>query len=418
MGETEVSSTVDILFQDWINLILRWAHLITGIAWIGSSFYFVWLDLSLRKRPDMDEGVYGEAWMVHGGGFYHVNKWMVAPSSMPPELHWFKYEAYFTWITGFALLVTMYYWSAESYLIDPSVLALTKMDAILIGLGSLFAGWVIYDIICKSPIGKSTGKLAVALFILIMAAAYLFTHVFSGRGAFIHVGAMIGTIMAANVFRIIIPNQKKVVASLMAGEKPDPALGLQAKQRSTHNNYLTLPVVFPMLSNHYPLAFATEHAWIIAALIFLTGVTIRHYFNTLHRTGAGPHWTWAVTVLIMVLIAWLSTFSGTGSLEAAEARALSPQDRRHVEAPGFEDAYLAVIGNCSMCHARTPAWEGIWQAAKAVYLETEADVARHATQIYLQAGLSRAMPPPNAFPMPDEARAAITAWIRGVRGES
>lgn len=239
-----------------------------------------------------------------------------------------------------------------------------------------------------------------------------------GRLSLLHLGAFTATIMTANVFFQIMPKQRIVVADLKAGRVPDAKYGRIAKLRSTHNNYLTLPVVFLMLSNHYPLAFATEHAWIIAALIFLTGVTIRHYFNTLHRTGAGPHWTWAVTVLIMVLIAWLSTFSGTESLEAAEARALSPQDRRHVEAPGFEDAYLAVIGNCSMCHARTPAWDGIRQAPKAIYLETEADVARHATQIYLQAGLSRAMPPPNAFPMPDEARAAITAWIRGVRGES
>ncbi|WP_235285109.1 urate hydroxylase PuuD [Thalassospira sp. HJ] len=402
MGETEVSSTVDILFQDWINLILRWAHLITGIAWIGSSFYFVWLDLSLRKRPGMDEGVYGEAWMVHGGGFYHVNKWMVAPSSMPPELHWFKYEAYFTWITGFALLVTMYYWSAESYLIDPSVLALTKMDAILIGLGSLFAGWVIYDIICKSPIGKSTGKLAVALFVLIMAAAYLFTHVFSGRGAFIHVGAMIGTIMAANVFRIIIPNQKKVVASLMAGEKPDPALGLQAKQRSTHNNYLTLPVLLMMISNHYSMLFSHDQSWLIVGLILIIGGLVRHFFNTRNAGGTGKAIAWQLPAAAvgMAVLAMFASY---------DPNAVKLADEDIITA---DHAQAIVQTRCTTCHSANPTDEGFDEAPAGVIFDDLAQIEANAQRMLAQAVIGRAMPLGNLTEMTDEERAQLGQWIR------
>jgi uncharacterized membrane protein len=402
LGETEVSNAVDILFQDWINLILRWAHLITGIAWIGSSFYFVWLDLSLRKRPDMDEGVYGEAWMVHGGGFYHVNKWMVAPKSMPADLHWFKYEAYFTWLTGFALLVTMYYWSAESYLIDPSVLALTKMDAILIGLGSLFAGWVIYDILCKSAVGKSTGKLAVALFILIMVAAYFFTHVFSGRGAFIHVGAMIGTIMAANVFRIIIPNQKKVVASLMAGEKPDPALGLQAKQRSTHNNYLTLPVLLMMISNHYSMLFSHDQSWLIVGLILIIGGLVRHFFNTRNAGGTGKAIVWQLPAagVGMAILAMFASY---------DPNAVKLADEDIITA----DHALAIVQTrCASCHSQNPRDEGFDEAPAGVMFDDLDQIEANAQRVLAQAVIGRAMPLGNITEMTDEERAQLGQWIR------
>ena len=223
--------------------------------------------------------------------------------------------------------------------------------------------------------------------------------------------------MTGHVFFQIMPNQRIVVADLKAGRKPDAKYGKIAKLRSTHNNYLTLPVVFLMLANHYPLAFGTEYAWIIASLIFLTGVTIRHYFNTMHATGSGPHWTWAVTVLLMICIAWLSTFSGVETLEEAEARALTPYETQFASAAGFDDAYDTVTGNCSMCHAREPVWEGIRWAPKGVVLETIGDVARHADQIYLQAGISRAMPPPNAVHMDDEARAVIVAWVQAAQAD-
>ncbi|OSQ49091.1 urate hydroxylase PuuD [Thalassospira alkalitolerans] len=393
---------MDILFQDWINLILRWAHLITGIAWIGSSFYFVWLDLSLRKRPGMDEGVYGEAWMVHGGGFYHVNKWMVAPKSMPDDLHWFKYEAYFTWLTGFALLVTMYYWSAESYLIDPSVMALGKWDAILIGLASLFAGWVIYDLMCKSPIGQSTGKLAVGVFILAMVAAYGFTHVFSGRGAFIHVGAMLGTIMAANVFRIIIPNQKKVVASLMAGETPDPALGLQAKQRSTHNNYLTLPVLLMMISNHYSMLFSHDQSWLIVGLILIIGGLVRHFFNTRNAGGTGKAIAWQLpaAAIGMAILAMFASY---------DPNAAKMADQDVITA---NHAQAIIQTRCTACHSANPTDEGFDEAPMGVMFDDLAQIEANAQRILAQAIIGRAMPLGNMTEMTEDERAELGHWIR------
>ncbi|MEQ5776277.1 urate hydroxylase PuuD [Thalassospira sp. NFXS8] len=391
---------MDILFQDWINLILRWAHVITGIAWIGSSFYFVWLDLSLRKRPGMDEGVYGEAWMVHGGGFYHVNKWMVAPAKMPDDLHWFKYEAYFTWLTGFALLVTMYYWSAESYLIDPSVMPMTKWDAILTGLISLVAGWFIYDLICKSPIGRKTGTLAIALFIQIMAFAWIYTHVFSGRGAFIHVGALIGTMMAANVFRIIIPNQKKVVASLMAGEKPDPALGLQAKQRSTHNNYLTLPVLAMMISNHYPMTYAHDQAWVVIGLILIVGGLVRHFFNTRNSGGAGKAIAWqlpAAAVFMAILVVFVS---------------YDPSAPRSGDIISSNEAMGIIQTRCAVCHSAHPTEDGFDEAPAGVMFDSLDQVHTNAQRIMAQAVIGKSMPLGNLTEMTDEERAKLGQWIR------
>jgi uncharacterized membrane protein len=391
---------VDILFQDWINLILRWAHVITGIAWIGSSFYFVWLDLSLRKRPGMDDGVYGEAWMVHGGGFYHVNKWMVAPAKMPDDLHWFKYEAYFTWLTGFALLVTMYYWSAESYLIDPSVMPMTKWDAILTGLISLVAGWFIYDLICKSPIGRKTGTLAIALFIQIMAFAWIYTHVFSGRGAFIHVGALIGTMMAANVFRIIIPNQKKVVASLMAGEKPDPALGLQAKQRSTHNNYLTLPVLAMMISNHYPMTYAHDQAWVVIGLILIVGGLVRHFFNTRNSGGAGKAIAWqlpAAAVFMAILVVFVS---------------YDPSAPRSGDVMSSNEAMGIIQTRCAVCHSAHPTEDGFDAAPAGVMFDSLDQVHTNAQRIMAQAVIGKSMPLGNLTEMTDEERAKLGQWIR------
>ncbi|MFH1806520.1 MAG: urate hydroxylase PuuD [Pseudomonadota bacterium] len=393
---------MEIAFQDWINLILRWAHLITGIAWIGSSFYFVWLDLSLRKRPGMDDGIYGDAWMVHGGGFYHVNKWMVAPTSMPPDLHWFKYEAYFTWLTGFALLVTMYYWSAESYLIDPSVLPLGKWDAIIISLLSLIAGWVIYDVMCKSAIGKNTGTLAVGVFVLALAASWLFTHVFSGRGAFIHVGAMLGTIMAANVFVIIIPNQKKVVASLLAGEKPDPKLGLQAKQRSTHNNYLTLPVLLMMISNHYPMLFSHDLSWVIVGLILIIGGLVRHFFNTRNAGGQGR------------AIAWQLPAAGVGMAILAMFASYDPNAASHAGADVIASgkAIEIIQARCASCHSSHPTDEGFDEAPSGVIFDDLDQIHANAQRILAQAVIGRAMPLGNMTEMTDAERGDLGRWIR------
>src|SRR5215813_9937813 len=289
---------------DWISLFLRWAHVMLGIAWIGTSFFFVWLDMSLRANPKAPPGVGGESWMVHGGGFYHAQKYLVAPEALPRELHWFKYEAYFTWVSGFLLLAVVYYLDADAFLIDPQVLPLTPFRAILISLGGLAGGWLLYDALCKSPLGQNTGLLALTVFAMTIAAAYLFTHVFSGRAAFVHIGAFLGTIMSANVFFIIIPNQKKVVADLLAGRKPDPALGQQARQRSLHNNYLTLPVVLMMISNHYPILYDNNYGWAFLIGIFALSFLVRHYAN--EETAGKPrrqlYWLLGAAAVVGIVI--------------------------------------------------------------------------------------------------------------------
>lgn len=280
------------MIWEWISLSLRWLHVIAGIAWIGSSFYFVHLDSSLKKVAGLPEGVGGEAWQVHGGGFYRMQKYLVAPADLPGSLTWFKWEAYTTWISGFFLLCVVYYASANLYLIDPTILAMPAWVAILISLVTLALGWVGYDYLCKSPVGRSDVQLIGVGFVLLVIVAWLFTLVFSGRGAFVQVGALIGTMMVANVAMVIIPNQKKVVAAMLAGKEPDPALGAQAKQRSMHNNYLTLPVLFLMISNHYPLSFGTRWNWLIIAIILVVGAVIRHFYNERHAGRPSPWWTW------------------------------------------------------------------------------------------------------------------------------
>lgn len=400
------------IIWDWLGFAVRWLHVITAIAWIGSSFYFVALDLGLRKPPHLPPGAHGEEWQVHGGGFYHIQKYLVAPEQMPDHLIWFKWESYVTWISGVALLMMVYWVGAELYLIDANKADLSVWQAILISAASLTIGWIVYDFLCKSGLGERPTTLMLLLFILLVAMSWGYNQIFTGRAALLHLGAFTATIMTANVFLIIMPNQRVVVDDLKAGRTPDPKYGKIAKLRSTHNNYLTLPVVFLMLSNHYPLSFGTEYSWLIASIIFLTGVTIRHYFNTMHATGKGPHWTWGVTVLLFVLIAWLSTMPVQDSLEEAEARALTPYEQKFAEASGFEDAQNIVLGRCSMCHAREPFWDGIRWAPKGVVLETAGDIAGNARAIYLQSGVSHAMPPANVTGIPQDERQVLIDWFR------
>ena len=292
---------------DWLSFGMRWLHVITAIAWIGSSFYFVALDLSLRQRPGLPKGAFGEEWQVHGGGFYHIQKYLVAPEQMPEHLTWFKWESYFTWMTGFAMLAIVYYAGADLFLIDRNVLDVSAPVAILISLACLAGGWIVYDLLCRWLIGKADTGLMILLYVILVFISWGLTQLFTGRAAFLHLGAITATIMSANVFMIIIPNQKIVVADLIAGRKPDPKYGKIAKQRSLHNNYLTLPVLFLMLSNHYPLAFGTEFNWVIASLVFMMGVLIRHYFNTRHAGKGNPTWTWLATAILFVIVMWLST---------------------------------------------------------------------------------------------------------------
>ncbi|TQE98472.1 MAG: urate hydroxylase PuuD [Spiribacter salinus] len=401
---------------DWIAFSVRWLHVVTAMAWIGASFYFIALDLMLKPNDALPEGAFGEEWEVHGGGFYHTVKYMVAPARLPEHLTWHKWQSYSTWLSGAALLMIIYWVGGELYLLDPTKAELTLTQGIFISAASLTIGWLAYDFLCKSKLGENPTLLMLILFAILVAMSWGYHQVFTGRAALLHLGAFTATIMTANVFFQIMPNQRIVVADLKAGRTPDAKYGKIAKLRSTHNNYLTLPVVFLMLSNHYPLAFGTDYSWIIACLIFLTGVTIRHYFNTMHATGARLNWTWFVTALIMVAIAWLSTFGPGETIDEAEARALTPYEQKYASAESFEDAFYAVVGNCSMCHAREPSWEGLHWPPKGIVLETEADVARHAGEVYLQAGRSHAMPPPNAIAMDAEARAQIVEWYRDVNG--
>lgn len=404
------------ILWEWVAFSVRWLHVITAMAWIGASFFFIALDLGLKKAPSMPVGVNGEEWQVHGGGFYHIQKYMVAPENMPEHLIWHKWQSYTTWLSGAALLMIVYWAGGELFLIDPTKANLALWQAILISGGSLTIGWLCYDAMCKSKLGETPTLLMLLLFVILVVMSWGYDQVFTGRAALLHLGAFTATIMTANVFFVIMPNQRIVVDDLKAGRVPDAKYGKIAKLRSTHNNYLTLPVVFLMLSNHYPMAFATQYSWIIASLIFLTGVTIRHYFNTLHSTGKGPHWTWGVTILLMVVIAWLSSAADYGTYEDAEARALTTHEQKFASADSFEDAFYAVVGNCSMCHAREPSWDGLHWPPKGIVLETESDVARHARVVFLQAGVSHAMPPPNAIDMDPEARAAIAKWYRDVAG--
>src|SRR6056297_2090826 len=378
------------IIWDWLGFAVRWLHVITAIAWIGSSFYFIALDLGLNRNvPGPADG---EEWQVHGGGFYHIQKYLVAPENLPEHLTWFKWEAYATWLSGFALLAILYWVGAEFYMIDTGKADLLVWQAIAISAASLALGWVLYDTLCKSPLGERPTLLMAVLFGIILAMSWGYTQVFTGRAALLHLGAFTATIMSANVFLIIIPNQKIVVADLVAGRTPDAKYGKIAKQRSTHNNYLTLPVLFLMLSNHYPLAFASEYNWLIAGLVFLMGVTIRHFFNSMHMGQGNKWWTWAATAALFIGVVLLSVMGQPEDVEE-EVASLAPATARFMGDAAFEDVYWTVQGHCSMCHAEDPLWPGLHWAPKAVVLETEAQVARAAQAIYLQSGVSHAMPP-------------------------
>jgi uncharacterized membrane protein len=395
--------------SSWIEFAVRWTHVIVGIAWIGSSFYFIALDLGLHRDRNLASGADGEEWQVHGGGFYHIQKYLVAPDQMPGDLVWFKWESYSTWLSGFALLIVVYYMGAEFYLIDPAVMELNTFQAVVISMASLAFGWVAYDKICKSKFGDDNTRLMILLYVILVGMAYFYASVFSGRAALLHLGAFTATIMTANVFFIIMPNQRIVVADLQAGRTPDAKYGKIAKQRSTHNNYLTLPVIFLMLSNHYPLAFASEMNWLIAALVFLMGVTIRHYFNSVHARKGDPIWTWLATALLFIAIMWLST---APMFRAQEHQEATGGALRFAQADGFDRVQDIVMGRCSMCHAAEPAWEGLHWPPKGVRLETEHQIAKAAKQIYLQAGLTHAMPPANLSYMQAAERAEIVAWYQ------
>ncbi|MEH6717626.1 MAG: urate hydroxylase PuuD [Aurantimonas endophytica] len=403
--------------SEWLSFGVRWVHVITAIAWVGSSFYFIALDLGLRRPRQLPEGVGGEAWQVHGGGFYHVQKYMLAPPHMPEDLTWFKWESYSTWLSGAALLFLVYYVGAELYLIDPAKADLPVWGATAIGIGGLALGWIVYDGLCKSPLKNNDTALLAALFVYVVAASFLFSQVFSGRGAMLHTGAMIATIMTANVFLTIIPNQTIVVADLKAGRTPEARLGKEAKQRSLHNNYLTLPVIFLMLSNHYPLAFATEWNWAIAGLVLLIGAVIRHFFNTMHATGQQLWWCWAVAGVLFAVVITLSGAPGWRGGQEAEARTLEGDPAVALMAsPLMADVESIVLSRCSMCHAAEPLWPGIGHAPKDIRLESRDDIVHYAALIDRQAVRSVAMPPGNVTGLEPAERETLARWIAAGSG--
>ena len=391
---------MELILAELASAILRWLHVIAGIAWIGSSFYFIHLDLSLRPRPGLPPGVKGDEWQVHGGGFYHMMKYLVAPAQMPDSLTWFKWEAYTTWLSGFALLVLVYYLGADLFLIDKSVLDLTAVQAAVIAFLSLAVAWLAYEGLCRSPLGNHEVALVLVGYVFLVALTYGFTHVFSGRGAFTQIGALIGTIMVANVFVIIIPYQKKSVAAMLAGKEPDPRWGALGKQRSVHNNYLTLPVVFLMLSNHYPLFYATRFNWLIVAIVLAIGPVIRHFFNSRHEGKGSPWWTWGVAAAGMAAVAWLSA-AGPRTVTIG---ALPPT-------PKFADVSAIVMSRCAMCHAAEPVWAGLAAPPKGVLLDTDEHVRLHAPLIAAAAVRSDAMPPGNITEMTPDERLTLASWL-------
>jgi uncharacterized membrane protein len=414
-GAEEVMAAWGPYVWEWVSILLRWLHVTAAIAWIGASFFFMHLDASLRKMQGMQPGVAGVSWQVHGGGFYEMSKYTLAPAALPDHLIWHKWQAYWTWISGFSLLCWVYYGQSSLFLIDPSVMALKAWQAAAIGIGALALGWVVYDQLCKSPLANNDALLALVGFGYVVLTSYGFTLVFSGRGALIHTGALMATIMTANVFFVIMPNQRKSVAALVAGQTPDPKWAKTSKQRSTHNNYITLPVLFMMLSNHYPLTFANRA--IIPAIVtcvVIAGAMVRHFYNRWHAAeAAAPWWAWLVAAVAIWVAFWIAMAAspgmreqiGLGPLEATTAAAALGASR----APA--DVVAVIDTRCVVCHAHEPVWEGVGVAPKGVMFDTPERIAALAPAIRMQAVITHAMPPNNLTDMTEAERGVLARWL-------
>lgn len=388
-------------FAEWLSLALRWGHVIAGVAWIGTSFYFNWLNSRLAPPPSerVEPGVSGELWSVHGGAFYRVVKYAVAPGELPRTLHWFKWEAYATWLTGFALLVLVYYVGARSFLVDPQVAGLDTRAAIAVGLGTLLVAWVVYDALCRSPLGDTPVALAAVLFALGTALAWGLSRLLSPHAAYMHVGAAIGTIMAANVLMVIIPSQRDMVAALAGGRTPDAARGRQGALRSLHNNYLTLPVLFVMVSSHYPETYGNPRSWAILAVLAVIGVATRHWFNL--RNQGRPN-------------AWLLPAAGLGlvALAFATAPRSGPAPAGGVDSASFADVRVIVARRCAACHSSAPTMPGIPSAPLGVLLDTPEQIRTRAPRILVRVVETQTMPLGNVTGITPEERDLLGRWIR------
>lgn len=398
---------------EWGSILLRWLHVTAAIAWIGGSFFFMHLDASLRKRGGQAIGVYGSSWQVHGGGFYEMSKYTLAPPALPEDLVWHKWQSYWTWISGFSLLCWVYYGQSSFYLIDPSVAALSPLGAAAIGIGALALGWIVYDFFCKSALTKNDVALGAAGFGFVVAMSWLFTLVFSPRGALIHTGALMATIMTANVAMIIMPNQRKAIARLVKGETPDPAWGKTAKQRSTHNNYITLPVLFMMLSNHYPVLYANARTVpALVTLVIVAGALVRYFYNAHHADHAkAPWWAWFAAAAALWGAFWIAT-SGTPGVQPVLGLSAPTIRAAAADAPKAPAEVVEVVtSRCAMCHAPEPVWEGIGEAPKGVWLDTPEHIARFAPAIRMQAVLTHAMPPNNLTEITQAERDVLARWL-------
>ena len=389
---------MDTYLVEWGNLLVRWLHVIAGIAWIGSSFYFIWLDNSLRPAKGGDApGIAGEVWSVHGGGFYHARKFAAAPSPLPEPLHWFKWEAYTTWLSGIALTALIYWHGAGVYLVDPAVMSLSSPVAVGIAIAFIVGGWVGYDLICRSSLGNDERLLGAAVFVLVTALAWGLCQVFGGRGAFIHFGAVLGTIMVANVAMVIIPGQRRMVAALAAGEPVDPDHGRKGKQRSVHNTYFTLPVIFTMTSNHFAMVYSHEYNWLILVAISLAGALVRAYFVARQSRAAGKWPLAAAAVLVVAVIVAI----------APQAPATTAST-----AAGIDEVRAVVLARCTACHADEPSHPAFAAAPAGVVLESESDILANATRLHRQTVVLRAMPIGNLTGITEAERAVVDRWYR------
>ena len=382
---------------DWLNILGRWVHFVTGIAWIGSSFYFIWLDNHLEApqgAADDEKGVAGDLWSVHGGGFYHAQKYRVAPAELPATLHWFKWEAYTTWISGMFLLMLVYWYGAEVYLIDRSVADLSQLQAVGGATAIIVGAWFVYDLMCKSPLGRHDGAFALVLFVLTGFLAWGLCQLYSGRGAYIHFGAVLGTIMVANVFFVIIPGQRRMVDAFASGEEPNAADGIRAKQRSVHNTYFTLPVLFVMTSNHYALTYGHEYNWLILVAITLAGALIRVWFVARHKGHASP------LPLVIAMLLLLAT-----------AAAIAPKSRANTMGSVTTEMVRPLIeSRCTVCHSEAPSHIAFPAAPSGVMLDTNEQILAEAPRIHQQTVVLKSMPIGNLTQMSDDERAMIDAW--------